>query len=75
MLPLRLMCNYLMILPKGSLHLLPDQIYRKLLEEKEEIYGVDCEFIWAFCKYFWECHPKLPHIDLNDLESFVHSIK
>ena len=62
------------VLPKNSLHLLPEKIHRKLIEEKDEIYGTDCEFLWAFCKYFWECHPKLPHIHLGKLETFVHSI-
>jgi len=63
------------VLPKTSLHLLPKKIHQTLLEEVGDIYGSDCEFMWAFCKYFWECHPKLPHICLDELEKLVHSIK
>jgi len=63
------------VLPKTSLHLLPEEIQQTLLEEMGDIYKMDCEFMWAFCKYFWECHPKLPHICLDELEKCVHSIK
>ena len=28
----------------------------------------ELNFKWSFCKYFWECHVELPHIDLNKLE-------
>ena len=63
------------VLPKSSLHLLPEKIHAKLVEEKSDIYDTNCTFVWSFCKYFWECHPKLPHIDLDNLETFIHSIK
>ena len=63
------------VLPKNSLHLLPKKIHKKLLDEMSDLYKTDCDFVWAYCKYFWECHPKLPHIHLNKLEKFVESIK
>jgi 5'-3' exonuclease len=61
------------VLPRNSLHLLPEPIYRKLLSEHNEWYGTDYEFKWAFCKYFWEAHAIMPEIDLNILERFIHT--
>ena len=59
------------VLPKQSLHFLPDKLYKNLLSKHSEWYSMDCEFIWAFCRYFWESHVDLPHIDINELEEFV----
>ena len=28
--------------------------------------------VWAYCKYIWEAHLELPHIDLEELEEFVN---
>jgi 5'-3' exoribonuclease 1 len=39
------------VLPKDSAYLLPHD-----LKEKKEEENDDYEFIWCFCKYFWECH-------------------
>ena len=39
------------VLPKHSAYLLPDE-----LREKKEAGYDDFEFIWCFCKYFWEGH-------------------
>ena len=59
------------VLPKQSLQLLPKKLYEALIKHHMEWYGTDCEFIWAYCRYFWESHVKLPHIDINELEEFV----
>ena len=60
------------VLPKESLQLLPKELYDKLIKNHGDWYDNDCEFIWAFCKYFWEAHVRLPHIDINELELFVN---
>ena len=59
------------VLPKQSLQFLPDNLYNKLIKEHGEWYSTDCDYVWAYCRYFWEAHVNLPHIDINDLEKFV----
>jgi 5'-3' exonuclease len=59
------------VLPYSSLHLLPQQLTKKLLELHPEWYKNDCEFIWCFCRYFWESHVKMNYIDLKELEEIV----
>jgi 5'-3' exoribonuclease 1 len=63
------------VLPKQSLKLLPDKLYKSLIERHSEWYNSDCEFVWAFCRYFWEAHVQLPEININELETFVNENK
>ena len=57
------------VLPKSSLHYLPFSVYDKVRDKSW--YVEDCQFKWAFCKYFWESHPLLPHININELSRLV----
>jgi 5'-3' exoribonuclease 2 len=58
------------VLPKHSLNLLPAKLY-EILKDKEELYPENCEFVWAYCRYFWESHVELPEINIEDLEELV----
>jgi 5'-3' exonuclease len=60
------------VLPKESLHLLPEKLYDTLVTEHNDWYRSDCEFLWAYCRYFWESHVELPYIDISELERIVN---
>jgi 5'-3' exonuclease len=59
------------VMPRQSLQFLPDKLYKAIIKYRLDYYKTDCEFSWAYCKYFWESHPNLPHIDVDELEAFV----
>jgi 5'-3' exonuclease len=60
------------VLPPASMGLIPYALHKKLLAEQPEWYVIDnYMFLWAFCKFFWEAHVELPHIDMPLLESLV----
>ena len=59
------------VLPRHSLHYLPQDIYNKLLEKYEHLYGSNYTFSWSFCKYFWESHVNLPYIDISKIENLI----
>ena len=55
------------VLPNSQLSLLPFEMTMFLREKYNYFYPEDYEFLWAFCRYFWEAHPILPDISLNIL--------
>lgn len=59
------------VLPKHSLSLLPGSISNELIDTFPDWYTDEAYFHWAFCKYFWEGHARLPSIDLNELSLFL----
>jgi len=63
------------VLPRQSLQFLPEKLYKSLIREKLDWYGTNCHFHWAYCKYFWESHPNLPYIDVEEVEAFVQNNK
>ena len=40
----------------------------RLIKTHGELYNGDFDFVWSFCRYFWESHVNLPHIDIEMLE-------
>jgi 5'-3' exonuclease len=62
------------VLPLQTLRSINKPICDALLKYHPEWYAHDNKFIWAFCKYFWECHAELPYINMNELEYFIDNI-
>lgn len=61
------------VLPKKSLYLLPKKIHNFLLNNYDHLYGEDFKIVWHFCRYFWESHVELPHIDIDKLNMSIKS--
>ena len=58
------------VLPGDSLNLLPPKIHELLIKNYKHWYS-DHEFCWAYCKFFWEAHAKMPDIDIEKLEKLI----
>ena len=61
------------VLPKTSLYLLPTKIQKFLTQNYEYLYYENFKIIWHFCRYFWESHIDLPHIDIQLLDKLIQS--
>lgn len=61
------------VLPKEKLNYLPSKYHYILLKELGDFYLEDYSLTWAYCKYMWESHPNLPHLDVKTIkELFQH---
>jgi len=63
------------VLPKHSLHLLPSPIQNALMTKYSKWYSDNCQFVWAYCQYFWESHVEMTDIDIDELENFIREIQ
>ena len=63
------------VLPKHSLNLLPKNLGQVLQKNYKDWYKSDCEFVWAYCRYFWESHVQMNEIDIGELEHFLKTNK
>ena len=73
--PVNEMVQLCYVLPKDCLKLLPSKICDRVLSKYSHWYKNDCEYVWAYCRYFWESHAQLPDIDIDELEKFIEESK
>ena len=59
------------VLPRTSLGLLPKDLGKALLTNYDHWYKGDCDFMWVYCRYFWESHAIMNEIDIKELEQFI----
>lgn len=65
------------VLPTENLDLVPTHIREAVMSAHPEWYigangqEEEVDFLWAFCKYFFEAHPVLPEINVDELERIV----
>jgi len=64
--PVQELVQLMYVLPRQSLHLLPQELVKKMDMSN---YPTDCDFVWAYCRYFWESHVELPELDLEELNN------
>jgi 5'-3' exonuclease len=59
------------VLPRDNLNLLPPKLVKELLQKHDNWYKGNCDFVWAYCRYFWEAHVEMNEIDIDELEQFI----
>ena len=67
-----------MVMPPQHFNLIPTNVLNELKLKYPELYSnstYNYEFIWAFCRYFWESHVQMPEININKLENIINNIK
>ena len=62
------------VLPRASLNLIPGKMGELMRTQYLHLYPDDCDFTWAYCKYFWESHVELPEISIENLINIEESI-
>jgi 5'-3' exoribonuclease 1 len=73
--PVSEMTQLCYVLPRQSLHLLPKGLGQALITNFSEWYPNNCEFVWAYCRYFWESHAIMNEIDIKELEHYLKTNK
>ena len=63
------------VLPRSSLNLLPQKLYFELIRCHDEWYKENCDYVWAYCRYFWESHVEMNDINIEELEQFISDNK
>ena len=59
------------VLPRTSLNLLPNKLFFELIRRYDHWYKGNCDYVWAYCRYFWESHVEMNEIDIDELERFI----
>jgi 5'-3' exonuclease len=59
------------VLPRSCLNLLPQKLYFELIRRHDLWYKGNCEYVWAYCRYFWESHVEMNEINIAELEQFI----
>jgi 5'-3' exonuclease len=55
------------VLPIGSHEILPKKTAKYLQDNHRDLYPKKYKYQWDYCRYFWEAHPIIPEISLEQL--------